>query len=318
MNTLHIDEAGHSFLNSNDGLAVTVDYPVGDAHADLLTRDGIIQIARRADELGFNALAFTEHPAPTRQWLESRAGHATLDVITALGFCAAVTERIQLMTYLLVVPYHNAYMAAKALATLDRLADGRLTVVAGTGYLRGEFEALGVDFGTRNARLDEGLRVMRQAWSGEPFDFSGEHFYGQDIVQRPPPVSGDRIPIWIGGNSTRARRRAACHQGWSPLVIDHEIATSVNTRGLSLDVLSEAIGDIRRSSPLADDFVVQVQTSHAYVLRKNIPVEEHLDHLGKLRDAGVNSFVLKLPNESVAAALEGLEKYAQMKQQLSR
>src|SRR6266702_8502534 len=80
-------------------------------------------------------ISFSEHPAPSHKWLNA-GGHESLDQTSALAFCAAVTSRLRLMTYLLVLPYHNPFLAAKALSTVDVLSGGRLTVVAGTGYLR--------------------------------------------------------------------------------------------------------------------------------------------------------------------------------------
>jgi probable F420-dependent oxidoreductase len=294
-----------------DRLKVTVEYPVDATDPQLLLPDGMAMVARRADELGFDAIAFTEHPAPTQQWLESRSGHETLDVTSALAFCAAVTERIRLMTYLLVLPYHNPFMAAKALATVDRLSGGRLTVVAGAGYLPGEFEALGVDLSTRNARFDEGLEVMRGLWSATPFDHEGTHFRGQDIVQRPGPVQDGGIPVLIGGNSPLARRRAARNQGWSPLLVDEQTAAKIRMSSLTLEDLGAAVAEVRAAAKPENRFLVQVQTPHARVLRMGLSVDEHLDHLAQLARAGVDSFVLKLPGSSVASAVEGLEAYSE-------
>jgi probable F420-dependent oxidoreductase len=290
-------------------MKITVEYPIDGAAQGLLGANGLSRVARRADELGFDAIAFTEHPAPTKAWLDSRAGHETLDVTSALSFCAAVTERIRLMSYLLVLPYHNAFLAAKALATVDRLSGGRLTVVAGAGYLPAEFEALGVDFETRNERFDEAIDVMRGVWSGSPFDYDGKHFRGRGITQRPAPVQATGIPVLIGGNSARARRRAAGNQGWSPLLVTEEVAQSIRMPPLDVTRLSRAITELRDQAT-GRSLMVQVQSGQAYVLRRGLSESEHQEHLADLREAGVDSFVLKLPCQSVDAAVEGLEEYA--------
>src|SRR5699024_10682494 len=99
----------------------------------LATPEGLAEVAQVADELGYAALALPEHPAPSLKWL-SRGGHETFDSMTALGFVAALTSRLRVMPHLLVVPYRNPFLAAKSLATLDRLAQGRLTVGVGSGY----------------------------------------------------------------------------------------------------------------------------------------------------------------------------------------
>jgi probable F420-dependent oxidoreductase len=291
------------------GLRVTVEYPVDGAVPGLLTRAGMNEVVRRADELGYDAVAFTDHPAPTQAWLETRAGHETLDVITSLAFCAAVTERIRLMTYLLVVPYRNPFAAAKALATVDRLSDGRLTVVTGAGYLVDEFKALGVDFASRNERFDEALEVMRAAWTGEPVDHAGPQFPARGVVQRPGPVQVGGIPVLVGGNSSRARDRASRHQGWSPLIVEDDVAASVRTRGLTMEGLPRAVREVRAAVDGVAPFFVQVQTPHAYVLRRGLDPAAHREHLVGLREAGVDSFVLKLPTSGVEDAIRGLEDY---------
>lgn len=296
------------------GLRVTVEYPVDGAAPELLTRAGMRTVVRRADELGFDAVAFTDHPAPTGAWLGTRAGHETLDVATALAFCAAVTQKIRLMTYLMVIPYRNPFVAAKALATVDRLSDGRLTVVAGTGYLAEEFAALGVDFSDRNQRFDEALAVMQAAWSGESVDHDGPLFPAQGIVQRPSPVQSGGIPVMVGGNSARARRRASRLQGWSPLIVDEDVASTVRTRGQTLADLPQAVSEVRSMAEAEmvgeRSFLVQVQTPHSYVLRRGLDPAAHREHLEELDAAGVDSYLLKLPTSSVQDAVRGLEEYA--------
>jgi len=287
---------------------LTVEYPVGGPGFDpaLLTRAGVTRVVRAADELGYDALALTEHPAPSLRWLEA-GGHETLDLTSALAFFAAATERIRLMTYLLVLPYHNPFAAAKALTTVDLLSDGRLTVVAGTGYLKAEYRTLGVDFDARNERFDEALEVMQELWStGAPVDFAGRHFAGRDVASLPRPSTPGGPPIVIGGNSALSRRRAARHAGWSPLIVSEEVAATTRMPVLSVAALAEQVATLREANPEA---FVQVQTPHCDVLRGGPSPEEHRQHLGELAEAGVDSFVVQLPVDSVDAAVEGLERY---------
>jgi probable F420-dependent oxidoreductase len=287
----------------------TVEYPVGGSDFDraLLSRVGVTRVVRRADELGYDALALTEHPAPSLRWIEA-GGHETLDLTTALAFFAAVTERIRLMTYLLVVPYHNPYAAAKALTTLDLLSDGRLSVVAGTGYLRSEYRTLGLDFEARNERFDESLEVMQGLWNqGAPYSHDGKHFPGCGVASLPMPFTPGGPPILIGGNSALSRRRAAQHQGWSPLLVSEQVAATTKMPHLTLAELAGQITDLRESA--AGPVTVQVQSPHSAVLRSDGSVEEHRDHLGELAAAGVDAFVVQLPVTSVRAAVEGLDRY---------
>src|SRR5262249_51457253 len=119
---------------------------------------------------GFGALCFTDHPAPSSKWLAAGA-HPTFDPFAALCFCAAASERIGLMTHLAVLPYRNPLLTAKSVATVDRLSGGRFTLVAGTGYLRSEFLALGRPFEARNDLFDEALEVLTHAFSPDGFSF---------------------------------------------------------------------------------------------------------------------------------------------------
>ena len=128
-----------------------------------------------AESAGFDSIAFTEHPAPSQKWMAG-GGHESFDPLTALALCAGVTSTIRLQTYLLVLPYRNPFLAAKQAATLDVLSGGRLILSVGTGYLRSEFLALGVEFEERNALFDEALEVIRRSWSEDDVVYEGLHF----------------------------------------------------------------------------------------------------------------------------------------------
>ena len=142
--------------------------PVGMQH-DLFAAGEVVPVAKAVEAAGWDGLAFTEHPAPGHRWLAEGGGHQTLDPFVALAAAAAVTERIRLLTYLAVLPYRNPLLTAKAAATVDMISGGRFILGVGTGYLKTEFFALGVDFDERNALFDEALDVMPLHWSGEKF-----------------------------------------------------------------------------------------------------------------------------------------------------
>ena len=128
------------------------------ADADLLQAGGIGELAVAAERAGFEGFALTEHPAPNAKWLAA-GGHQTLDPFVALGGAATVTSKIQLLTYLAVLPYRNPLLLAKAAMTVDRLSNGRFILGVGTGYLKAEYAALGVDFDERLALFDEALEA---------------------------------------------------------------------------------------------------------------------------------------------------------------
>src|SRR5690349_17101845 len=175
--------------------------------AGMMAAGPVTELATAAEAAGWDGFAFTEHPAPGARWL-ANGGHQTLDPFVALGHAAAVTERLQLLTYLAVLPYRNPLLLAKSAATVDIVSNGRFVLGVGTGYLKGEFHALGVDFDERNTLLDEALDVLPLHWSGERFSYEGTHFSARDIIARPAPTRRT-IPIWLGGNAKITRRRVA-------------------------------------------------------------------------------------------------------------
>jgi probable F420-dependent oxidoreductase len=181
------------------------------------------RLAREAEAAGVDALYFTEHPIPGDDWLHS-GGHDALDPFVALGFAAATTSSLRLLTNLTVLPYRNPFLLAKSVATLDRLSGGRLILGVGTGYLQPEYDAMGVDFDERNALFDESLEVCRRVWTGRSVTFEGRHFSARDCTALPTPVQ-DPVPVWVGGNSTLSLRRVAERaQGWLPLPNPRELA----------------------------------------------------------------------------------------------
>ena len=296
----------------------TVEYPVdGPGHDPALLRPrSVTTLVQAAERLGFDAVAFTEHPAPSTKWL-AHGGHATLDLASALAFCAGVTERIRLMTHLLVLPYHNPFAVAKALTTVDVLSEGRLTVVAGTGYLRSEFLAMGVDVETRNARFDEALAVLERLWNAGPegVTHSGEYYTGLGVAHVPGPVQPGGPPIMIGGNSALARRRAAEHQGWSPLVLEEGTTRSWRTPPLTLERLPERIAEVRAAASKAQgpeaSVTIQVQGPTTQVMRGTHSHAEHGEMLARLHEMGVDSVVLHMACTSVDDAVRSLENYAE-------
>ena len=141
-----------------------------------------------AETAGWEGFAFTEHPAPTAKWLET-GGHQSLDPFVALAARrGGHRPTLKLLTYLAVLPYRNPASLAKSAATVDKLSNGRFVLGVGTGYLKAEYFALGVDFDERNELFDEALDVMPLHWSGEPFDYAGKHFNCRGTIGRPRPV----------------------------------------------------------------------------------------------------------------------------------
>jgi probable F420-dependent oxidoreductase len=224
-----------------------VEYPI-QSEADggaWLYPGNIAEFARVADEAGFDGLALTDHPAPGKRWL-TQGGHETFDPFAGLAYFAAVTERVQLMTVLTVVPYRNPLLLAKSMTTVDLLSGGRTIFVCGTGYLRGEFHSLGVDFSERNELFDEAIEVLKGVWSTDEFHYEGRHFTAKGATLMPRPVSQPHPPLWLGGNAAVVRERvAAWGSGWAPLFGAGGPGSTVRTAALPDEAaLVEALRDL--------------------------------------------------------------------------
>ena len=215
------------------------------AGPELLSAGAVAEMARAAERAGFSALSVTDHPMPPARWVAA-GGHHSLDPFVALSFAAAATERIRLLTHVLVLPYRNPFLVAKAAATLDVLSGGRLVLGVAAGYLEGEFAALGGDFAARNERCDEALCALRAAWSGEPVFFAGHGYAARGNLQLPTPVQRSARdgrpgpPLWVGGNTPRAIRRAVeLGDGWAPFPAPARLAGHVRTAAM------ESFADLR-------------------------------------------------------------------------
>ena len=260
--------------------------PVG-IDRDLLDAGDPVTVAKAVEAAGWDGLAFTEHPAGGYRWLAEGGGHQTLDPFVALGAAAAVTERITLLTYLAVVPYRNPLLLAKAAASVDLISNGRFVLGVGTGYLKTEFFALGVDFDERNELFDEALDVLPLHWSGEKFSYEGKHFNARDIIARPSPKR--QIPIWIGGNARITRRRVATRaQGWMPMSGPPEMATTTRTAHFSgLDDIGAAVREIKElAGDRAGEIDVMVLYTDDSILQTGTDVERHRDALGRIAEIG--------------------------------
>jgi probable F420-dependent oxidoreductase len=268
-------------------------------------------LARTAEAAGWEGFAFTEHPIPGSKWL-SAGGHQTLDPFVALGYVAAVTERLRLLTYLAVIPYRNPLLLAKTAATVDKLSGGRFILGVGTGYHKAEFFALGVDFEERNALFDEALEVMPLHWKGEPFSYQGRHFEARDVIARPKPVR-DPIPIWIGGNAKITRRRVAEKaQGWMPLFAPPAVVSTSRTPGIedtaALAAMIRELGD--DAGPRAGELDICVPYLDPTIAEPKADVGRHRDAFAELEAAGVTWIAIEGKGERPPATLRWIEDFA--------
>ena len=174
----------------------------------------ILGVARSAEELGFASVWVTDHLFVPRT-LDIIYRDNMLEPLTLLSHLAAVVSRVRLGTSVIILPYRNPIVLAKMLATVDQLSQGRLIFGAAVGWMEEEFRALKAPFAERGALSDESLRIIRDIWTTGAVSHQGTFYQYEDMQASPRPVQQPAPPIWIGGNSARARRRVAeLGDGW--------------------------------------------------------------------------------------------------------
>lgn len=176
----------------------------------------LLGIARAADRAGFAYIATCDHVAIPRR-LAPAMSTVWYDPVATLAYLAAATERVRLLSHVAVVGLRHPLLTAKQYATLDHLSGGRLILGVGAGHVQEEFEALGVDFRERGAVLDECLDALRASLGPEEFpEHHGKLYDFEGLGQRPRPAQ-PHVPLWVGGSSPAAVRRAALKgDGWLP------------------------------------------------------------------------------------------------------
>ncbi len=274
----------------------------------LANREANLALARRAEGLGFHSLWVAEHVVIPRSISTPYPGNASgrfpfpadmafLEAISLLSFIAAATERIRLGTSVLALPMRHPVLTAKMLSTLDVLSNGRLIAGVGTGWMREEFEALNVSFERRGARLDEYVEVILRCWTRDDPSFKGEFFTLSDVGFYPKPVQRPHPPLWVGGWSDQALRRAA------------RFASAWHASG-SVDVLATGIDRIRKAaehygrkpeeiglSLLADDELTRWEPARI------------LDELRAYKSIGISHVLLTFAGRTVERAVERVETF---------
>jgi probable F420-dependent oxidoreductase len=189
-------------------------YPAG------ATVDGVVEVSQAAEELGFSSAWTTDHVI----LLADEAGpyESIFEPLMSLAYVAGFARRIKLGISVIVVPQRNGIVLAKELATLDHLCQGRLIVGVGAGWNEAEFKMLGYGdrFRFRGAYLDETIAVWQHLWTTPEMPFQGKYYELPSVAFGPKPVQAGGPPIWVGGSSGGARRRAGrVGEAWHPVGI---------------------------------------------------------------------------------------------------
>ena len=265
----------------------------------------IIDIGRRADEMGLDSLWMGEHvvlfdeyassyPYASDSRIPLGGESGLLEPLTALAFMAAETRRIRLGTGICLVPQRNPVYTAKEIAAIDYLSQGRVDFGVGVGWLREEFDALGVPFAERGARCREYLEVIRRLWCDPISQYDGAFYTLPPCRQYPKPVQSPHPPIYFGGESAAALARVAdLGAGWFGFNVTPEAAAGHVAR------LGECLAQRGRS---LDDIEVAVSPYTQAMDR---------DDLARYRDAGVNQVIVMAMSRTVDGLRVQLDKIAE-------
>lgn len=279
---------------------------------ELVGGAALAELARHVEAIGLDAVFVTDHPAPDDRWLAG-GGHHAAEPTVALAFAAAATDTLRLHTNIYVLAYRNPFLAAKALGSLDVLSGGRLILGVAAGYLRPEFAAVGADFERRNDLTDEHLALLRRLWEGESVAGEGPGWRARGVTQLPQP--GAIPPVWIGGNSQRAMRRAATlADGWAPFPTPAGLAGAAKTADLStLDQLTQRIQRVREWRAEAGVAPELDVCCGAFSLLDHVagkvPAAALVEEYAAMADAGVTWTTIDLGGDTVAERIARLDEF---------
>lgn len=266
------------------------------------TPDFLVDLGRECDERGIHSIWLGEHvvmfPEYQSKYPGSRdgrfrfpAGSGLLDMVSALGFLAACTQRARLGTGICILPQNNPVYVAKEYATVDFLSKGRLDFGIGVGWSWEEFAACGVPFEDRGARCDEYLEVIRSLWCDEVSSFSGKFYELADCLLYPKPVQQPMVPITVGGHSRAALRRAArVGSGWYGVNL-----TPAETAGL----VDRLAGHLEEQGRPRDDLRIVIGAV-------NDQIEPGL--LGEYAEAGVDEVLVPFLRQGSKHLAENLDR----------
>ena len=293
--------------------------------------DSLAEIARRGDQLDFYCMVAPDHIIqPTKissaypYTVSGDFGGGTRsegewpEQLTTLAFLAGITQRIRLVTSVMIVPYRNPILTAKMLATIDMLSKGRLTVGVGVGWMEEEFEALDAPpFARRGAVTDEYLRAFKELWTSDDPHFEGEFCRFSGITFLPKPTQKPHPPIWVGGQSRLAIRRAAqLGDAWHPV-------GAIPAAPLEPEELSQKLVTLQRYAEEAGRDPKEIEVAMKAPLydtslssagdrrRFSGSPDQVLQDVQTYSDIGVDHLIFDIREPDLSQSLERMEWFAQ-------
>jgi probable F420-dependent oxidoreductase len=293
----------------------------------MATPTNLARFAEKAEELGFDTVWFSDHIVMPTEVKSFYPYHPTGEMpfnpsepywepLTAMSYVAGRTTRVRLGTSVLILPYRNPVVTAKVLATLDVLSNGRVTLGAGVGWMEEEFQALGLDtYPRRGAYSDECIRLFRELWTKEMPAFNGRFLQIDHVRCEPRPVQAGGIPIWIGGHTSQAIRRAArLGDGWQPIVQRPPAdlpPPEYKEKVAELHRLAETSGRDPQAISLSLGGSVQITEGGADRLRSlfmGTPARV-IETIQRYLEVGVQDFRLDFPSPSFQGVLRAMERF---------
>lgn len=317
----------------NVGLTIPVRGP-------LATADSAKALAERAEALGFAHLAVTDHIIVPKT-IASRypynqsgefpglaAGGDCFDQFTLLAYLAAISTKPRLVTSVTVIPHRGAVHTAKILATIDVLSGGRTTLGVGAGWMKEEFDALGVpDFEQRGKVTDEYLEAFKILWSEDDPHFDGKHVQFGNIHFSPKPVQKPHLPIWIGGESRPALRRTVRYGDvWFPVANNprHPLnSISLFKEGIKKlhDMADEhdrdpaSIGLALFANWFDEKKTIELETGERHLLSGK--PEDIAEDMGALAALGVRDVIFNFQRETLEQSLDSMQHFADVIQPMT-
>ncbi|BBU21176.1 TIGR03619 family F420-dependent LLM class oxidoreductase [Mycobacterium xenopi] len=272
-----------------------------------LTGLEIVGVARRAEQLGYSMVFLPEHFLTPRRHLELSGNHY-FDATTAQAFIAGATSTIRIGSMVTILPLHNPVIAAKSIATLDWFSGGRAQVTIGVGWLKEEYDIVGVPFTKRGRMTDEYLAAMFELWCSDSPSFDGEFVKFNDVAFGPKPIQEPRPVVWMGGDADAVLRRAARFgDGWAPWL------TKPDELPAKIDYLHSQPGfDDRPFSVFYSLAVLSIGEEHAIVEDPNAQfgqsAQQVIDTCSRLAELGVtDTWVNPPPLDDFNAYLDHMQ-----------
>ncbi len=293
----------------------------------LARHDGVVKTAQHGERLGFVSGTIADHIVfPTE--VNSKYPYAAsgihpshgdaLEQLALMAYVAGKTDKLRLITSVMVMPHRNPVLSAKTIATIDVLSQGRVTLGVGVGWMREEFAALGAGdlFDRRGAATDEYIRIWKTLWTGGSVSYDGTFYRFGPVRCEPVPVQRPHPPIWIGGHTDAALRRAArLGDGWHPIGADPE-PLALPAYGERLDTLKRYCDEAGRDfAKLTLSFVGRLElTDQALPANDRRPfagsAAQVADDIAAYAKRGVSEIIFDFRTPDVAQTLDNMSRFA--------